>query len=232
MISFEKLFKNHFNSEKVTYNDLKKFSEDHLARLIANPGTDRIKELTAPTGAAHTAYFGAISNQDVAIAVREGMTLAVDQQIDNFKALIRRKAGAITNAFGEESPQYQEFFPQGLSEYSSATKATIELLMRRVVSAGLTHEREIGGDFVNAFSEIYNQYQTLREAQLQKKGDVSDLAEARDDARRALTTQLTANIHLIAHTYPGNVAQCTAYFDESILRNTSEDQEDDAAPQP
>ncbi len=231
MINLETLFKNHFLLARISYDNLKKFSEDHLARISVNNADGRLKEIVSLTGAAHTAYFGAISNKDVAAAVKEGMTVAVDKSIKAFKALVRRKAGAVLDAFGDDSREYHEFFPQGVNEYTKAGKAGIETLMRRIVTAGLTHEKALGGDFANAFSNIYNEYQNIREAQLGKKGDVSDLGDIRDEARAALTTQLTANIHYIGYTYPGNAEKCLTYFDQSILHD-SNDAGDSEAPAP
>ena len=223
----ETLFKNHFDTVKISYDNLKKFSEDHLARITANNPGGVFNDLVTKTGIAHTAYFGAITNKDVATAVKQGMTLAVDNQIAAFKALVRRKESAVANAFGDDSPQYQEFFPHGMTEYSNAIKANIETLMSRIATAGDTYKNELGEEFGQAFSDSYRAYQSLREAQLGKKGSVSDLQDVTGKNRTVLELQLTANLHYIAFTYPGEVQQCLSYFDQSFLRDTKENKEEE-----
>lgn len=67
-----------------------------------------------------------------------------------------------------------------------------------------------------------------RDAQLGKKGAVGNLKSTAATSRAALELQLTANIHFIAYTWPGDVQQCMAFFDQSIVRD--EQRDEDAPP--
>lgn len=226
IINLQTLFKNHFDTRTISDDDLKKFSEDHLARITANNPGGILAPIVAPMGAAHTAYFGAISSEDVAQAVQEALTAQVDAKMDEFKRLVRRKEGAIRNAFGENGPIYMEFFPHGLSEYTNADKGNIELLMQRFTTLTATHVADIEDDIDVTFQNFQTAFQAVRTAQLGKKGTVDDLKDASSANRDALETMLIKSLHFIAYQYPGNVEQCMAYFDQSFLRKDGEGEEE------
>lgn len=219
MLNLETLFKNHFASKEVSDDELKKFADDHLQRLTAGNTDGILDPILADTGAKYIAYFGAISDEDVATAVRQALTANVDAIIAEFKALVSRREGAVRDAFGRKGADYQMFFPQGLSEYSNATKENVETLMLRLESASAAKAASLPSGFKAQWTDILSRYRTARTAQLGKKGDVATGKESSAGARTALELQVTGNIHFIGWKWPGNVEKAMSFFDQSIIHD-------------
>ena len=58
---------------------------------------------------------------------------------------------AVHVAFGKESAIYQEFFPQGLTEYRRATLTTASALFTRFVDTAKNHQGALGAAFVSKY---------------------------------------------------------------------------------
>lgn len=202
MINLTTLFKNHFDSSKISDEKLKVFSEDHIQRISVNNGSGLFTAIINDTVAAHTAYFGNITGEATNKAIQKSRTASVDNVISTFKEEVSRKEGHIKSLFGKDSVTYIEFFPRGISEYGSATKANVETLINRVVNVANTHSSEVGSDFINAFTNIQTNYTAARNAQLSKIGEVKANKTTTRTTRAALEIQLTKNLHYIGYTYP------------------------------
>ena len=218
IINLRTVFKNHFDTRAISDDDLKKFTEDHLARITANdPGT--FTGIIASVGATYAAYFGAITNEDTDRAVQQSLTIRVDMAAEAFKDFVSRREGAVRDAFGEGGPEYQEFFPNGKSEYTRADRANIEQLMARFADAAAIHAAALPTGFAAQVAALRTTYMGYRTDQLGKKGKVGDAISTSATTRDALEVALTASLHFVAYTYPGDVDQCMAFFDQSFLRD-------------
>lgn len=220
IINLKTLFKNHFDTKEISDDNTKKFAEDHLARLVANdPGT--FGPITAQVGGAYTAYFGAIANEDTDRAVQQALTVQVDNATETFKGFVSSREGAVRDAFGEDGPEYQEFFPQGKSEYARADRASIEQLMNRFATAATKYAPSLPVGYAAQVAGLRTSYQSVRTVQLGKKGEVGDSIDTSIATCDTPEKALTASFHYIAFTYPGDVKQCIAYFDQRFLRDAN-----------
>jgi hypothetical protein len=220
MLAFRRIFENQFRGERLSHGTLKKFSEDHLARITANPGPPGgpIEGLVAPTGAAHLNYFGNISDVDIAYAVEQGITVSVKFKMKEFIELVRKQRSIIEYTFGKDKEVYQEFYPHGVTEYNRAGMADIEMLMMRFKKAADNNPHPNLPATLGADVQImHDAYQSLRSAQLGKKGDTGAQRAERNAARAALELQLWKNVLTIAAAHLDDVSACSAYFDEGIL---------------
>ena len=104
-----------------------------MQRFIANNPGSTYDAIIADITAAHTDYYGAITDEDVKTAIKEGSTIAMNGALKLFKETVSQKEGIVRGTYGADSPTYQEFFPHGLTEYSKATLANAEMLMDRMV---------------------------------------------------------------------------------------------------
>ena len=71
MINLTILFKNHFDSSKISDDKLKVFSEDHIQRINVNNGSGLFTAIMNDTVAAHTAYFGNITGEATNKAIQK-----------------------------------------------------------------------------------------------------------------------------------------------------------------
>lgn len=226
MIDLKKLFKNHFDTDKISDDNLRKFAEVHLQRLAANNGTNQFTAMITATTTAYQNYFGAMTDEDTKFAIQQGLTVAMNNTVENFKKLVSKRAGIISGTFGKESPEYQEFFPYGLTEYSQAKLENIEMLMKRMVNGTASHQAELGNALVGEFETIMAAYQNARQAQLLKIGEVADLKTGTRAKRDVIENELMKNVHLIASMFIGNVDRCMDFFDQSFIRGEEKEEEE------
>ena len=118
MINLETIFKNHFNTDRISDDNIQKFAEINLQRMSANNGGGEFTQMIADTTAAYTGYFGAITDEDTKFAVQQGLTIAMNNAMKGFQDWISKKAvHQVIAAFGEDSPEYQEFFPLAMASF-------------------------------------------------------------------------------------------------------------------
>ncbi len=220
MLDLRRLFENQFDSRTISDDRLRKFTADHIQRLIANNKDGKYGALIQVTQTLYNDYFGAIKSEDVRVSEKQAKTLSKDEAKLNFINAIRQKEGIIRGHWGKDSPQYREFFPRGLVEYSRCTLTNVEKLMSRLTALAEKYKETLGQEFVDLFTRLQNEFVTVREEQLQKFGKVSDLKQLTRDKREALTTQLTKNLLSLAIDSIGEPQRVTDFFDQSILRRT------------
>ena len=219
MLNLKTIFRNLFNTREISDANLKKFSQTHISRLTSANTGGTYNDILADVQAAYTPFANAINAEDFAHSQQQGNTIAADNIFYEFKTLISQKEGFVRGIWGVNSPQYQDFFPEGLSEYSQATKTNVEMLMSRIVAAATTHNAELNPDFLLLFQGIESNYLAARTAQLTKIGEVETLKTNSSNARQVLTTQLMKNLLIIASNNVGNTSMLEDYFDQSFIRS-------------
>jgi hypothetical protein len=219
MINLRNFFEIAFDAPDISDDKLRKFSEVHLRKLTANNGDHSLDSLVADTTAAHTSFFGAITDEDTHTAVRQGLTQAMNKAIADFKERVSRREGMIRDVWGKAAPEYLEFFPQGLSEYSGATLANVETLMTRMVNASTAHKDQLGQAFVDVFVGLKKAYVDARTAQLDKQAAVLGSKTEAAEGRAALERQLMVNVLTLALKFLGDPDRGLDFFDQSIIRS-------------
>lgn len=219
MINLETFFKNHFDTKEISDENLRKFAEVHLQRLSANNGGGDFTQMINDTTNAYTSYFGAITDEDTKFAVQQGLTITVNNAVQNFKKAVSQKEGLVRATFGKDSPQYQEFFPLGLTEYSNATLQNVEMLMKRFETASAAHQAQLGPALSAEFNGYLTAYTNARAAQLLKIGEVADSKTSTSLKRDEVEKELMKNVHLIGAMFVGDVNRCMDFFDQSFLRD-------------
>jgi len=233
MMDLKKLFKNHFDTKEISDDKIRKFAEVHLERLSANNGTAQFTAMITATTNAYVAYFGAITNEKTKFAIQQGLTIAMNNVVDGFKKFVSQKEGTIRGAFGKDSPAYQEFFPAGLTEYSNATLLTVETLMATFTAAVERHNTELGAAMQSDAENFLTDYKNARAAQLEKIGEVKGQKVTTSTTRDVIENELMKNVYLIGSMYVGNIEQCMAFFDQSIIRpNDTVDEEEETPTEP
>jgi hypothetical protein len=230
MMNMETFFKNHFDTKEISDENLRKFAEIHLQRLSANNGGGDFTQMINDTTNAYTGYFGSITDEDTKFAVQQGLTIAVKNAMENFKKAVSQKEGLVRATFGKDSPQYQEFFPLGVTEYSQATLQNVEMLMNRFVTAATTHQVQLGAALVTEFQGYLTAYTTARTSQLVKIGEVVDSKTTTSVQRDTVENELMKNVHLIGAMFVGDVNRCMDFFDQSFVRDSNRNEDEEPVP--
>ena len=230
MINMETFFKNHFNTDRISDDNIRKFTEIHLQRMAVKNGGGEFTQMITDTTTAYTNYFGSMTDEDTKFAVQQGLTIAVNNAVENFKTAVSRKEGLVRGNFRKDSVEYQEFFPLGVTEYRNANLANIEMLMTRFVNAANTHVGVLGIPFLTEFQGYLSAFTSARGAQLQKIGEVADKKTDTSFKRDEVETELMKNVHLIASMYVGDINTCMDFFDQSFVRDGGGTSEEEPAP--
>lgn len=211
-------FKNHFDTKEISDDNLRKFADINLQRMVANNPGGIYDILIADTGAAYGPYFGAIGDEAVRTAVKEGSTVELYLEIDRFKQDVSRKEGLIRSLYSKGSGTYQEFFPQGLTAYSNADLGNIHTFTKIMMDAGIAHAADVGAPFVTLFTNYHNNIIAKRQAQLLLIGQVEGLKDTTETTRDTIEKQLMTNVLTIALNNIGNFSAVNTYFDESFIQ--------------
>ncbi len=222
----ERFFEIQFDDPNINRQQLRKFTEDHLKRLAQNNTKNLYDLLLSETQEAYETYFGFLNDTDVSNALQQSRTKSMENVRSQFSALLSRRKGLITNSYTEDSPEYQEFFPHGLTEYSTASLESIETLMNRIINAATAHATDLGGNLALEFSKIKDSFLVARGEQLAQKGAASKASESTDESRNALEIQLTKNLLSIALNNIGKPDAAGLYFDKSIISRPGTNSDD------
>ncbi len=232
MMNLQTYFENNFDDKQISNDELKTFTEDHLRRLAENNTGGALDEMLLDTTTRYTDFFGDITDTDTAAAVRQGLTISVNNTMDAFFARVSRREGRIRDLWGKESAEHQEFFPHGVDEYGSADLSEAERLMNQFVAAADAHKgsTELGQAFYDEFFALRQAFRTARAAQLGKKGAVSSGQSDTKTSKTALEKQLMKNLLLLAAQNVGDISKAAVYFDQSIIRPAQSHQTDTPTP--
>ena len=232
MINLTTFFKNHFDTKEISDDNMKKFTEVHLQRLVANNTGGEFTTMVTDTTTAYTDYYGSMTDEDTKFAIQQGLTITMNNAVEAFKKAVSQKEGLVRGNFGKDSHEYQEFFPLGVTEYTKATLANIEMLMDRFIAAANNYVGTLGIPFLTEFQDYKNIYQSARDSQLQKIGEVAESKTDTSVKRDSLENELMKNVHLIASMFIGDVNRCMDFFDQSFIRDSSSNNGSEEPPTP
>ena len=211
-----------FSDPKISNGELKQFTEDHLGRLrkqnLEGSLAGKLTGLIAATEPLYGTFVESLSSRETSGAVREGDTMAMTTAMKAFKDLVRRRASRVEDKFGKPSPQYEEFFPGGLTRYGAANLENVETMMTHMVTTSTKYQVQVGVDMVNEFTAAKAAFLAARGSQSDQKGEVADAIRARENARGALEVQLTKNLLFFAGEFLGQPERLADVMDQSILK--------------
>lgn len=230
MIKFDTFFRNHFDSDLISDDRMDLFSQDHIARLKTNNPGDIFLPLIAPTEKAFNDYYTAKTSESFLSAQKEAATVNVDIYAKEFNDLVSMKEGIIRGTWGKDSAQYQEFYPQGITEYNRATRANLNDLMDRYLQTATKYTADLPANFVDTFTTVINNYKSSRDTQLGKIGTVTGDKLTTAQNRDVLETQLMYNLLFIAKENIGNPAARKVYFTQHLIERAGKAGDNEIIP--
>jgi len=227
MINLEVFFYNHFDTDRISDDKMDLFTQDHIQRLkSANP--DNVYDaMIVSTEKAYADYYSAKNAESVEEVHKEASTIHVENYSQEFQKLVSMKEGIIRGTWGVDSPVYQKFYPQGITEYTYAKRANMNDLMDRYLNIATEYTAELPAGFVDAFTTVINNYKTHRERQLSQMGSVSYDKLATSENRDVLETQLMSNLLVIANNNIANPNATKVYFTQHFVERTNHSATDD-----
>lgn len=215
MIELNRLYDNLFFPLETTESNFVEGTDRHIALLMANNPGGIYDLIIQDTKQVQSELKKAISKRDSEGTEQEGSTKTMKNAFDAFIKFIRIREGLIKSTFnGDDTPEYEEFFPQGLNEYNTATLATIETLMDRCVNKATKYESELGTAFKADCISKRDDFKAAREEQLLNIGQSSNLVHAVQQALEAAGKRLAANLHTTALQNIGVPNAADIFFDQ------------------
>ena len=217
MIKLETFSINHFDSDRISDDNMDLFSQDHIERTKANNPGNIYDGIIANTEKAYGDYYTAKTSESFLLAQKEAATVYEEQDTTEFNTLVSMKEGIVRGTWGVASPQYQEFYPHGISEYTKANRAGLNELMDRFLQTATKYGEELPPNFVEAFATIIENYKAHRTAQLGKMGTVSGDKLTTAQNRDVLEIQLMYNVLFIAKENIGHPEAMKVYFTQHLI---------------
>lgn len=217
MKDLKTFFEDIFNDPAITDERLISYTNDHIARMVANnPGSVFASIIAASNGAVETLGVALIAKGGN-IGDRIAKTGTKNQARKNFTAFIRQQEGTIKGKYGELSEPYKEFFPFGLTPFSKATDLQYGLLVANIVNRATQYVADLGAPFLADATALADAYNSAEDEQTTEKGEVSNSTSTASVERADLTKQLTINVLTIALQFILQPEKAEVYFDTSLL---------------
>lgn len=218
MINFKTFFINHLDTKAVSDNTLKELTQKHLTSMSENNPGGIYDTLITDTTQAYTNYFGAMTDEATKIAIKEGKTVTMNIKLTAFKDFVSQQEGLIRSKWGTESEEYQEFYPQGITEYTKAPLESIEQIMERYKNAATAHQADVGAPFVTDVTTLIDEFIAARQSQISLMAIVEGKKSETSVNRDVVEIQVMKNILIIASNNVGDPSKLEDYFDQSLIR--------------
>jgi hypothetical protein len=200
---------------------IKSFAIDHLVKIAHFNTGGQYDAMLNDTQLAYTAFFGEITDEDAMKALQKSRTRSVDLFIKSFKGQISDVRDVIASVLKAKSPEYLEFFPRGVSEYTNATKSNIDVLLDRFKVKIISFSTSFSAVFVAQVKAFSDQYDMARGAQLATKEDVSAYIGTTAEKREKLEKQMSKNVMTLAIEFYDEPEKALAFFNQGLLRKRS-----------
>ncbi len=221
MISEDNFFKNHFSEKAINNTRLETFTGDIKGKLTAGNTGSRFQPILDKLTVSYPAFTGDVTDVTVALNLQKGSTMTVEGVHKLFKTTMSAQEPFIANALGgRNKPEYLQFYPHKISEYSKCTQAEMITLTNSVKAAAIANATALGTTLAALLQGFAGQWTTTKTAQELKKGTVASNRTDRNDTRVALELDLCFAIDTIASIFPGDVETCKTFVDFSLLTTT------------
>lgn len=213
MMDLSLFFKNPFNPEDVSDEDLRKFTEYHLKILREHNDNGQFSTMIAETMNTYNTFFGFNRDNDSAASMQKALIQRQKDIISEFTALVKRKERSVRFIANEISPViYYEFFPSGIKEFDTVTESNAETLMNRMLDSVNMHINDIGYEFLERLKELKTFFISLRD--LISRGANGNGTASANYYRRTLEIQLLKNLLTFAIVYINDPEEGMSFFQD------------------
>ena len=221
MIRIERLFENLFDDKEISVSEITNFSGHYIEKVRANNPGGIYDDMLTDTETKHGDLVKAVSDEKTDESEREGRTKDMDDVVSDFKVSVSRVEGLISYTFGRKSGKYQEFYPQGVTEYNRMGLEQTETLIERFAKAVNKYAADLPAAVPTEFNAHLQDFKDARKEQLKEKAEEKGSEDAIKVAKLALQLQLTGNVLTIAGNNIANPEAAKVYFDQNLLNEAA-----------
>ena len=162
------------------------------------------------------------------MAIQKAKTLIVDNIILQFVQKVHKDYFVIGSKYEKDSPEFIEFFPNGLDEYNDISKTNFEVIIKHFIQCLTTYQ---GGVITPAMLADYQansaNYESAHAIQSQKKSDVSAARESGKIVRIDFEDDLYFALLSITAEFVTTPTVIKEYFKVNLLYPPSHQPDDD-----
>lgn len=208
---------NQFDEPKYSHEDFKQFGIELRGALNANqPLSGLTPAQVAAYSAALDAYLADTGSSKSTIAFQKSSTASENEAWEIVSVDIRSKEALVRSRFPKGSPNYIQFFPQGLSVFYNTKKGDrVDLLDNLILRF-----TAFAADFPGAAAQVTtlkSDYLASLATQADAKGSVRGGRGQRSLSREALAALMHEAWLIIATTNRGNPDVIGTFFNVSIF---------------
>ena len=219
--------RNPFRQRRITKFRLRVYGQSVIEIITGKNTAGQYNSLITRLTASYIDFFGKISGELTDLAIQKAKTLIVDNIILQFEQKVHQDYFVIGSKYNEDSPEFIEFYPNGMTEYNHINKTNFEMIIARFIAAVTTYQGGvITPDMLSEYEAIRENYVAAHAVQSQKKSDVSSDREGGKVARTKFENDLFFALLTITAEFVETLNVIKEYFQVNLLFRPS-DQSDD-----
>jgi len=212
-----KIYGNLFTGRQVTPARLRNFAQEVLTRLKTMENTPLYNSYFSQLTSATEQLGTVLTEIDSTINHRKNKTADRKLFIKQFKVTMREKQGVIADVLGGfTSEGFAAFYPNGLTEYGSATIAKMPLLVERVNKEAVAYADKLGNDLATLLQSFKPGWHEAFDSIGALNKTIMDKRAARKLAKTALENNLTDFIRVVGQS-AGGEEEYKSFFNFNLL---------------
>lgn len=215
MIDLNRIFENWFDNAEFSVVEKLNFAENTRNNLAANNMGGEFNDVLPLLQTALVAVGGSTGSEEVAVAVRMAAVQAKRTLLETIKTTISRRSGRVIDLFGNDSAEYLEFFPQGVSAYRDMNETQVEAKLNVLIAAGKKYVPALETEF----TALKADWLAIKQATGDRISEAGAAGLSLDVAMTTLELTLMKVIYTAGLAFVGNVAMGPKLFDQSRLYN-------------
>ena len=219
MIDLIKFCVSPFEDIKTSLNRLIDYAGTHLQRMVTNnPGALLNQRITA-TNTSLTALEGTMSGNEAKLALRMARVQAKDAFRAALPVNLARIHGAVVAAFGPDSTQLTECFPQGRTPFFTCPDDQLNDKLQGLLTCLTPLAAPVGQLHVDNVGGLLSTWISLLAGVETAAANKNNSESARRAARVALQAELFKNLLTISLAFPNDEATIAMYCPQHLLEN-------------
>lgn len=217
MIALVRYCINPYDDRQISLNELIDYSSTHLQRLITNnPGALFNQRITGTTTAL-SVMDNCMFDNDVKLALRMARVQAKDAFREALPGNLVRIHAAVIAAFGTESTQLTECFPQGRAVFGNCPDDQLDDKLQALQTCLTPLTAQVGATHVNNLGGLISTWIALLAAVESASANKNSSESTRRSARAALQLELFKNLLAIAAAFPNDESKIILYCPQHLI---------------
>jgi hypothetical protein len=236
MIRFDRFFRNPFDDDGISLDELSAYTTDNLGRMIANnPGAFLNARITATT-VAFTALETCVDDDQAKLGLRKARVMLKDQYRTTLPGHLEYIEAAIRATYkGAADAPVLECFPQGRTIFAKCTDDHLNNHLSTLVTQ-LTALTVPNGPMPNSAlgdaGGLQSTWLALYGASESSSANKTATEEGKRTTRTALQLELFRNLLFLALTFPKEPEKAALYMRQSLLEDHPSEEEEPENPTP